>query len=300
MGRSSEIVMAMLLLMAMVKLILVEGNGGLQDCSFNQRKCKSGFDKASGLGHFILVHGAGHGEWNWFRLKPILEAAGYKVTTVQLGTTLTTSLNSTENITFLKYSKPLFDVMKCIDHHKVMLVGHSFGGVSISLATEKFPKKVSVAVYLTALMPDTAHKLSYVVREFSKVPRDWKDSCSFTSRDNSSWFSFGDKFLKSSLYQLCSLEDFALISTLKRPGSSFSNDLDKIQLSEEKYGSVDRVFIVAKDDLAITEDFQREMIANYSVKEVKVIHHSGHMPMLSRPMVLSAHLLEIARNYSSA
>ncbi|XP_042487807.1 putative inactive methylesterase 20 [Macadamia integrifolia] len=204
MGCPSEIVMAMLLLTGMVKIILVEGNDGPPECSFNQRKCK-GLEKASGLGHMVLVHGSGHGEWNWYKLKPLLEAAGYEVTTVQLGPTLTTSLDSTENITFLNYSKPLFDVMKCVDHHKVILVAHSFGGLSISLAMEKFPKKVSVAVFVTAFMPDTAHKLSYVVREFMKVPKVWKDSCSIT-RGNNSWISFGDKFLKSSFYQLCSPE----------------------------------------------------------------------------------------------
>ncbi|XP_042479692.1 salicylic acid-binding protein 2-like [Macadamia integrifolia] len=264
--------MAMLLLTGMVKLILVEGNDGPPECRFNQRKCK-GLEKASRLGHMILVHGSGHGDW--YKLKPLLEAAGYEVTTVQLGPTLTTSLDSTENITFLNYSKPLFDVMKCVDHHKVILVAYSFGGLSISLAMEKFPKK------------------------FMKVPKVWKDSCSIT-RGNNSWISFGDKFLKSSFYQLCSPEDFALISTLKRPGSFFPEDLDKIQLSEKKYGSVNRVYIIAKDDLAIREDFQREMIANYTVKEVKVIDYSGHEPHLSRPLELSAHLLEVARNYSSS
>ena len=36
---------------------------------------------------------------------------------------------------------------------RVILVGHSFGGTCISVATEKFPEKISVAVYATALMP---------------------------------------------------------------------------------------------------------------------------------------------------
>ncbi|XP_042506947.1 putative inactive methylesterase 20 [Macadamia integrifolia] len=182
MGCSSETVIAMLLLIAMVKLILVEGNNP-PECSFKQKKCNG--EKPSGLGHMVLVHGAGHGEWYWFKVKPLLEAAGYNVTTVQLGSALTTSLDSIQNITFLNYSKPLFDLMKYIDHHKVMLVGHSFGGLSISVAMEKFPTKISVAVFVTAFMPDTAHKLSYVVREYMKIPTDWKDTCSITSGNNS-------------------------------------------------------------------------------------------------------------------
>ncbi|MCD7462970.1 hypothetical protein HAX54_049694 [Datura stramonium] len=38
-------------------------------------------------------------------------------------------------------------------HEKVILVGHSLGGFAISKAMEIFPEKISVAVFVTALMP---------------------------------------------------------------------------------------------------------------------------------------------------
>lgn len=36
---------------------------------------------------------------------------------------------------------------------KVVLVGHSYGGIVISVAAERFPKKVAAAVYVAAFMP---------------------------------------------------------------------------------------------------------------------------------------------------
>uniref|UniRef100_A0A453CX27 AB hydrolase-1 domain-containing protein n=1 Tax=Aegilops tauschii subsp. strangulata TaxID=200361 RepID=A0A453CX27_AEGTS len=40
------------------------------------------------------------------------------------------------------------------DGERAVLVGHSFGGMSIALAAEEFPDKVAAAVFLTAFMPD--------------------------------------------------------------------------------------------------------------------------------------------------
>ncbi|KAI5673604.1 hypothetical protein M9H77_13968 [Catharanthus roseus] len=34
--------------------------------------------------HFVLVHGSCHGAWSWYKLRPLLESAGHKVTAVNL------------------------------------------------------------------------------------------------------------------------------------------------------------------------------------------------------------------------
>nr|GEY13375.1 hypothetical protein [Tanacetum cinerariifolium] len=52
-----------------------------------------------------------------------------------------------------------------LPEEKVVLVGHSFGGLSISLAMEKFPEKISLAVFLSAFMPDYVHKPSFVLNK---------------------------------------------------------------------------------------------------------------------------------------
>ncbi|XP_022752311.1 polyneuridine-aldehyde esterase-like [Durio zibethinus] len=56
--------------------------------------------------------------------------------------------------TILEYSEPLMEFMASLPpKERVVLVGHSMAGVSISVAKERFPEKISVAVFALASMP---------------------------------------------------------------------------------------------------------------------------------------------------
>ncbi|KAF9624248.1 hypothetical protein IFM89_009047, partial [Coptis chinensis] len=132
--------------------------------------------------------------------------------------------------TMLEYSQPLIEFMEAISNEeRIILVGHSLGGLNIAYAMEMFPEKVSVGVFLTTLMPDTSHRPSYRIRV----------------------------------------------------GSTFAEDLSIVaKFSNEGYGSVNRIYIVCNEDKAIPEDFQRWMIENNRVKQVKEIKGSDHMAMI--------------------
>ena len=55
------------------------------------------------------------------------------------------------------------------DGEGVVLVGHSFGGLAISLAMERFPKKILVAVFTTAYMPNFKDPLSTLIQEVMQI-----------------------------------------------------------------------------------------------------------------------------------
>ena len=115
--------------------------------------------------HYVLVHGACHGAWSWYKLKPRLESAGHKVTVLDLAAS-GTNMKKIDVETFSEYSEPLLQLMATIPpNEKVVLVGHSLGGLNIALAMEKFPEKVAVGVFLTAVVPHTEHKPSYVLEK---------------------------------------------------------------------------------------------------------------------------------------
>ena len=107
--------------------------------------------------HFVLIHGGGHGAWCWYKVATLLESTGHKVTTLDL---TASGINPTPvrevNGSVIDYPKPLTDFMASLPAtaDRVVLVGHSLGGFSISLAMESFPHKISAAVFVTALMPD--------------------------------------------------------------------------------------------------------------------------------------------------
>jgi len=116
--------------------------------------------------HFVLVHGACHGAWCWYKLKPRLESAGHKVTVLDLAASGINPRKIEDVHTFSQYSEPLLQLLATIPpNEKVILVGHSLGGLNIALATEKFPEKVAVAVFLTAFTPDIEHQPSYVLEK---------------------------------------------------------------------------------------------------------------------------------------
>ncbi|KAJ0661423.1 putative alpha/beta hydrolase-1 [Helianthus annuus] len=163
--------------------------------------------------HFILVHGACHGSWCWFKLKPLLEAAGHHVSAFDL-TASGTNLQVIQQVaTLADYTMPLLDFIATLPlDEKVVLVGHSLGGMNIALAMEKFPQKVSVGVFLTAFMPDTDHKPSYVLDQYNEItPAEaWLDTkflpYDADQPDSEMSMFFGPKFLSSKLYQLTSAE----------------------------------------------------------------------------------------------
>nr|URX65369.1 polyneuridine-aldehyde esterase [Gymnema sylvestre] len=257
--------------------------------------------------HFVLVHGVGHGAWSWFKIKQLLEEAGHRVTAVDLAASGTNTNTRLEDLhTVHDYSKPLLKIMSSIipADEKVVLVGHSYGGINMALAMDEYPEKVSVAVYVSALMPDAIHAPSYVLDEYLKwIPEGHMIDTQFLpyagiSEDQETSVLFGHKYISTKLYHKCSNEDIALAKMLVRPMSLFTENLSEIKpFPREGYGSVKRVYITCNEDKAVPLEFQQWLIENIGVAEVIEMKNADHNPMFSQPHELCRYLLEIAERY---
>ncbi|XP_044376642.1 salicylic acid-binding protein 2 [Triticum aestivum] len=261
--------------------------------------------------HFVLVHGVCVGGWAWFKVATWLRSAGHRVSTPDLAASGVDPRPLREVPTFRQYSKPLLDLMGSLPPgEKVVLVGHSLGGVTIALACELFPEKVAAVVFVSAFMPDHRSPPSYVLEkihtmiDFLESRRmDWMDM-EFKPQDPEgklpTSMRFGPLVTRAKFFQLCSPEDLTLGRSLMRVGSMFVDDL-KLQppYTEARYGSVRKVFIVLKDDNAFFEGFQRWMVQNYPVDEVREIHGADHMALLSTPDELARCLADIAGKYAA-
>ncbi|XP_021911107.1 methylesterase 1-like [Carica papaya] len=116
--------------------------------------------------HIVLVHGACHGAWCWHKVKPLLELAGHHVTVLDLAASGINMKVIEEVCSFREYTEPLLKLLAGFsEDEKFILVGHSLGGLNVAIAMEEFPHKISLAVYLTAFMPDTVNKPSFVLDE---------------------------------------------------------------------------------------------------------------------------------------
>src|SRR5258705_105965 len=101
---------------------------------------------------FVLVHGAWHGGWCWSRGADRLRAAGRQgFTPTQTGLGERKHLLS-KDITLDTFTKDIFNVIEAEELSNVILVGHSFGGLSISGIADAMPDKIRHLVYLDSLM----------------------------------------------------------------------------------------------------------------------------------------------------
>ncbi|VAH51683.1 unnamed protein product [Triticum turgidum subsp. durum] len=228
----------------------------------------------------ILVHGTGHGGWCWYKVATLLRAAGHRVDAPDLAACGADA-------------RRLSDLP---DGERAVLVGHSFGGMSIALAAEEFPDKVAAAVFLTAFMPDCDAPRTRVIEE---VPvSDWMDSVVDEEHAPPSVF-LGPEFVRRKLYQLTSEEDYTLCQSLARVSSYYVADQQqRPPFSAARYGAVTKVYVIAKQDQAMVEEYQRQMIAGIPVAEVREMADADHMVMLSAPEELAGHLADIANNYT--
>ncbi|KAI9114246.1 hypothetical protein K1719_014896 [Acacia pycnantha] len=71
---------------------------------------------------------------------------------------------------FSTYSEPLMKLLAGlpVGDEKVVLIGHSYGGMNIALAADLFPHKIALTIFLTTFLHDTNNRPSYVLEQFQE------------------------------------------------------------------------------------------------------------------------------------
>lgn len=234
---------------------------------------------------FLLVHGAWHGAWCWYKVVPRLEKLGHRVIAPDLP-----SLGC-DKTPVNRVSLPLWREFICriVDEQPepVVLVGHSRGGIVISEVAEHRPDKIRKLVYLSAFMPRNGESLFELAAKAvdSQVPPAMvmsADSTSSTVRAD---------VIRSAFFGECSDEDFALARACLQPEPTLPL-ATKVQLTEANYHRVPRVYIGCSLDRAVTPPFQKLMCDALPCERVLSIA-TDHSPFFSRPDELVAHLLAI-------
>lgn len=243
--------------------------------------------------HFVLVHGASHGAWCWYKLVTLLESSGHKVTTLDLAASGIHPKQVDEVGSVADYYEPLIQLVRSLpQEERIILVGHSFGGICTSMAMEFFPNKIAVSVFVaSALLPteegssNSESKILFGIR------------ISSNNKSNGS-ILFPPEYMKSHLYQLSPPEDFSLAMTLVRPISTFDDKFEEqTKVTKDNYGTVARVCVVCREDKLATYESQMAMIEQNPVNDFRVIPDADHMVMFSKPQELFAYFQEIAKTY---
>jgi len=235
----------------------------------------------------VLVHGALETSEVWGHVIAKLQHDGFKVKNIDLPGRRGNELPMS-NVSLALYQQT---VSKAIadEAQPVVLVGHSFGGFTISAEAEAEPKKVKTLVYVAAYIPqsgdsllklataDKGSKLGTIIvidkdKGFVAVPPE----------------AGGALFASDAPPSVQRMVATAIVHEPLAPLAT------PVTLTADRFGTVDKVVIHTSRDEVVSPKFQTEMMKATPVRrEIKI--NTGHAPFVTQPDILAADIEKAAR-----
>lgn len=134
------------------------------------------------MANYVLVHGGWFGAWCWYKVVPLLQAAGHSVYTPALTGVGEQAALLTPEIGLDTHIQDVVSLIETKDLQQVILVGHSYSGMVITGAADRVPDRIAQLVYLDAVVPrdgqslvDTAPFIGrFLRREANKNGDGWR------------------------------------------------------------------------------------------------------------------------------
>ncbi|KAG6737717.1 hypothetical protein POTOM_059245 [Populus tomentosa] len=248
--------------------------------------------------HFVLVHGISGGSWCWYKIRCLMENSGYRVSCIDLKGAGIDPADADSVHSFDDYNKPLMDFMSSLpDNEKVILVGHSAGGLSVTQATHKFAKKIRLAVYLAATMLKlgfwTDQDIQDGVPDLSSFGDVYELGFGLGPDQPPTSAIVKKEFQRKISYQLSPQEDSTLAAMLLRPGPILALSSARFKEENDDIDKVRRVYIKTTHDHVVKPHQQEAMIKRWPPSEVYALD-SDHSPLFSTPFLLFGLLIKAA------
>ena len=227
---------------------------------------------------YILIHGSWHSSWNWHKVIPILEKKGHKAIAMDLPGMGRDKTPVQE----VQMSSTVEKICQLIDsiEGKVILVGHSKNGIMISQTAEFRPDKIEKLVYLAAyLVPNGKTQREYSILDTEGVLKPY-----VTMHEEIHAHTLQPEIYKEGLYHDCE-DDITELAKLLLSHEPIESGIRPLQLTEENFGRVPRVYIECTEDRAVTPFIQRKMYTETPCEKVYSMQTS-HSPFFSKPQEL--------------
>lgn len=235
---------------------------------------------------YVIVHGAFQNAHAWDDVVRRLKRAGNKAIAVDLPGRGGADAKAQ---TLTGYRDAVLSVVNT-QSEPVVLVGHSFGGLTISEVAEAAPDKIKKLIYVAAYLPRKGDSLQSLSGEdkdnkFTKenfvVAPDYS-TANVLARDGALIFANDAKGPKqTAIANALMLEPLAPMA-----GQS--------TVTAEKFGTVSKAYIFTMRDNAVSLPLQHRMVARTPVAHSYEIN-AGHSPFLTQPARLTAILIKAAR-----
>jgi pimeloyl-ACP methyl ester carboxylesterase len=182
------------------------------------------------MADFVLLHGAWQGAWVWRKVVPSLWSRGHRVFAVTLTGVGDRFHQRTPEIRLSTHIEDVAAVLEVEELTRVILVGHSYGGLLITAVADRMPERIAHLVYLDAIVP----------------------------RSGESWASFHDEAIRTKRREGIARdgvmaappaetfgltgEDAAWVDRRQRPHPAGPYE-DPLHFSEDRVGRLPRTFI---------------------------------------------------------
>lgn len=276
---------------------------------------------------FVLIHGGWHNRSAWNKVIPILEAEGHMVLTLDLpgagaNTIAPKSLgvrpfdlaafaaepSSIANVTLDERTQAVIALVKeaaSVSDGKVILVGHSAGGMVISAVAEQVPELLAAVVYIAGFMLPNGLSL------LAMLPHESMSSALSPGLFVGDPVAIGATrinpgpadeayraLLKASFYADVTEADFAKVASQLHCDEPNGGALAPSEITPGRFGSVQRHYIRTTQDCAVPLTGQDHMIAavDGTIGGTTITHtmECSHSPFLSQPAALTRILLDIS------
>jgi pimeloyl-ACP methyl ester carboxylesterase len=275
---------------------------------------------------FVLIHGAWHNHSVWDKVTPILEANGFAAWTPDLPGAGVNAIAPTsfrrspfDPAAFAAEPSPVAAVTQeqrtqavvalvkeaaSLSGGKVILVGHSAGGMTTSAVAEQVPNQLIAVVYLTGFMVPNGMTLLTMLQHESLssalAPGLFVGDPSAIGATRIHAGSTDQAYrslLKAAFYGDVSEPEFAHAVSQLHCDESNAGAVTPSEITPGRFGTVPRHYIRCTQDRAIPLSGQDHMIATVdSGIGGKTTTHtlaSSHSPFLSQPAPLSKILIDI-------
>lgn len=224
---------------------------------------------------FVLVHGAWHGAWCWRKILPPLWANGHRAFAVTLTGVGERAHLMSSSIRLATHIDDVVSVIETEELARPVLVGHSYAGLLITAAADRYAERIARLIYVDAIIPSSGESWSSSHDESARQARRADIARNGTLPPP-----------PSSAYGLTG-EDAAWVDRRQKPHPGGVYE-DVLHFDEARVAGLPRTFVDCTSPALPTIKRSRERVRSESGWQVIEIA-TGHDPMISAP----ARLLEI-------
>ena len=237
---------------------------------------------------FVIVHGAFQNAASWSEVAQALKTAGHTAVTVDLPGRDAEGAEA-KPMTLARYAKAVSDVVAA-QSEPVILVGHSFGGITISLVAEAMSERVRELIYVAAYVPVSGDSMQ-----------------SLAESDKNNGFT-ADSFVLSADYSFATIlsadqarlfindgtpdqQAAVTAAMIREPLGPIATP---VEVTKERFGSVAKAYIRTALDATVSPTLQSMMIERAKISKVVTLE-TGHSPQASQPAAVTEALLRLSK-----